>query len=101
MYVNLANAGALGFILLVPWNPPGFIGFSRHTEDQRGNPMTMVAVSEFEADKQMWRHPDLMVSIEAPYDTKYFDYYTSPLWTLSIRIAAPLFCALTAYLWMS
>ena len=96
-YIKLNKAGAKAFVHLVRWNPPGFLSYAKHTTDTNGA-MAMVSSSEFAEDEELWRYPYLELSIAAPFNSEFKDYYNSAAWVVVLRVLGPFLCLITAAL---
>jgi len=99
MYRHLNNAGAVGFVKLVPRYPPGLFTTFDHdswdTAETRGMQMTMVEV--FEGDikyrfKYSTNISNFRVVITPGHNTEWGDVYSSTIWLVGMRILAPLYC---------
>ena len=99
LYGALSDAGALAFVVLVRWNPPGLLAF-RHSTWNRckycGHPMTMVSVYERSGpgdsvyEKWLEEGANRMV-IEPAHDETMRELYLGPLWIICMRIVPSLF----------
>ena len=114
VYRKLYDAGALAYIDLVPFFPPGHVAYRHQTWEPCAyceHTMTMVLVCsdgrgtnraglDILGDStvyDLWSSTDgLVLEVSPPHDRTMEEYYSSIQWVLAMRIVMPLFAVWTS-----